>query len=176
MDKNLADGTHTRNVGTVGTGVTAQEYGDGQNHYTKLTLSGVPVTIGDNAALAVGALVYTLPAGAGRLNTISASVGLTLTTGTPTTDTPDFGVGTVLASGANALLSAAPAGSEDILTGQTMTDIAGTATTVSADIDTVFEVAGARTVHVNFADTWADVTDTAATADGTIWLWWSLFA
>lgn len=57
-----------------------------------------------------------------------------------------------------------------------MTDIAGTATTVSADIDTVFEVAGARTVHVNFADTWADVTDTAATADGTIWLWWSLFA
>ncbi|TFH58824.1 MAG: hypothetical protein E4G91_09285, partial [Candidatus Zixiibacteriota bacterium] len=93
MHKNLADDTHTTNVGTAGTGVTATEYGDGRRHVTKLVLAGVAFTIGDTAALADGALIYTLPAGPIVVHSSSINVGLTLTTGTPTTDTPEIGLG-----------------------------------------------------------------------------------
>ena len=90
----------TKNVGTVGTGVTAIEMGDGINHTTILTLTGVAFTIGDTADLGDGALIYTLPAGACIINSTHSSVGLTLTTGTPTTDTPEVGLGSVIATGA----------------------------------------------------------------------------
>ena len=177
MDKNLADGTHSVNVGTAGTGVTATEYGDGRNHVTKLVLSGVAFTIGDTAALADGALIYTLPAGPIVINSSSINVGLTLTTGTPTTDTPEIGLGTVIGTGAVAVLGGT-ATFEDIMGGGStpvMADVAGTAELFTHVANLKIETADAHTVHLNIADTWANVDDTAATVAGTVWIKWTSF-
>jgi hypothetical protein len=170
--------TTTKNTGTAGTNCTAVEYGDGIMHTTIITMSSVAYTIGDTAALADGALIYTLPAGALMVTSSYFSVGLTLTTGTPTTDTPEFGLGTVIATGVVATLDGT-ATFEDIHTGVASADVAGTAL-VSALGPTVnagafiIPAASAHTVHFNIADTWANVTDTAATASGTVvlnWVW-----
>ena len=179
MHKNLGDDTHATSAGTAGTGVTATEYGDGHNRVTKLVLSGVAITIGDNAALADGALIYTFPAGALVIESSSISVGLTLTTGTPTTDTPEIGLGTTIASGVNATLGAVAATAEDIMAGAStpvMADIAGTAEVFTHVTNLKVEAADAHTVHINVADTWANVDDTAATLDGTVWIKWAFLA
>ncbi|MGI9317945.1 MAG: hypothetical protein ACR2QW_11475 [bacterium] len=179
MHKNLADGTHARNVGTAATSVTATEYGDGQHHVTKLTLASLALTIGDNVALASGALIYTFPAGAMVVQSTSINVGVTLTTGTPTTDTPEIGLGSTLASGANATIGASASTDEEYMAGATtpvLADLAGTAELFTFNADLAVEAAGARTVYLNIADTYADVDDTAATASGDIWIEWTLFA
>jgi hypothetical protein len=164
----------TATAGSVGTGVTAVEYSaDGINFTTVLTLTAVSITIGDNAALSMGALIYTLPAGDVAIKASSCSVGLNLTTGTPTSDTPEIGLGTVVGSGANATIGAVGTTSEDIMEGVVMADIAGTAK-ANMDQRPMDMLAGAaHTVYLNFADTWADVDDTTATADGTVTLSWS---
>ena len=164
----------TATTGTVGTGVTAVEYSpDGLNFTTMLTLTALAITIGDTAALAGGNLIYTFPAGAIVVRGATISYGITLTTGTPTTDTPDVGLGTVIGSGANATLDAVGSTSEDIMTGQTAGDVAGTATLATVGTVLAIEAAGTKTVHINWADTWANVDNTAATGAGTIVLNWS---
>jgi hypothetical protein len=175
MDKNLADGTHASNLGTAGTGVTATEYGNGQIHLTKLVLSGVALTIGDNAALADGAIIYTFPAGAYQVLGASASVGVSLTTGTPTTDTPEVGLGSLIASGVQATLGAVNAACEDIAGPAVADDIAGTAELFGSGAGKYFAAADSHVLHFNVADTWADVDDTAATADGTVWVSWAFY-
>jgi len=160
--------------GTAGTGVTAVEYGDGLRHTSVLTLSGVAATIGDTAALAGGALIYTLPAGPIVVHGATMSVGLNLTTGTPTTDTPELGLGTTQGSGANATLGDVGAGAENILGPAVADDIAGTAELLTGTPGLAIEAAGAHTIYFNYADTWANVTDTAATLAGTVVIDWSL--
>ena len=162
------------NNGTAGTDVTAVERGDGLHHTTVLTLSGVAATIGDNASLAGGALIYTLPAGALIVHSATMSVGLTLTTGTPTTDTPELGLGTTVGSGANATLGDVDAAAENILGPAAADDIAGTAELLTASPALVIEAAGDHTVYFNYADAWADVDDTAGTLDGTVVIEWTL--
>ena len=161
------------NAGTVGTGVTAVEAGNDYNHLTTLTLSGVAFTIGDTADLADGALIYTFPAGVISINSVSASLGLTLTTGTPTTDTPEIGLGTVIGTGANATLGAVAAGAEDIAGPAVMDDVAGTAEIFSNSTAQILAAADVHLVHVNIADAWANVDNTAATMAGTVYINWS---
>lgn len=164
----------TATAGTPGTNVTAVEYsGDGLNFTSILTLSGVAATIGDNVALAGGALIYTFPAGPVVVNSATMSVGLSLTTGTPTTDTPELGLGTTQGSGANATLGDVGAGAENVLGPAVADDIAGTAELLTGAPGLAIETAGAHTLYFNYADTWADVTDTAATLDGTVVINWS---
>lgn len=159
--------------GTAGTGVTATDYSaDGKHFVSKLVLSGVAATIGDNVSLAGGALIYTLPAGACIVRSASMSVGLTLTTGTPTTDTPELALGTTQGSGANATLGAVDAAAENILGPAVADDVAGTAEVLTAVTDLALEAADDHTIYFNYADAWADVDDTAATLDGTVWIEW----
>lgn len=158
--------------GTPGTGVTAVEYGDGFRKTTVLTLAGVAATIGDNASLAGGALIYTFPAGPLVIRSATMSVGLTLTTGTPTTDTPELGLGTTQGTGAAATLGAVAATAENILGPAVANDVAGTAALLTGVADLKIETADAHTVYLNYADAWADVDDTAATLAGTIVLSW----
>ena len=178
MHKNLADGTHEKNVGTAGVGVTAEEYGNGFSHVTKLTLASVPITIGDTAALSMGSLVYTLPAGVCNITSAAASIGLTLTTGTPTTDTPEIALGTTIGSGANATIGAVDAAAENIAGPHVMDDIAGTAELIDSTVAAGLYIlaAGDHTIYLNFADTWANVDDTAATASGTIHIAWTFLS
>lgn len=171
--------TNSRKAGTAGTSVTKVEYsGDGVNYTTVLTLTSVAITVGDSATLGVGVLIYTFPAGALIINSSYSSVGLTLSSGTPTNDQPDSGLGTVIAVGVVSNLST-PATFEDIQTGTAAADIAGTALVrflgPTANGDGFLIAAGdAHTVHYNVADAWADVSvDGTATLSGTVALNWT---
>ena len=161
------------NVGTVETGTTAVEYGDGSNHVTVLTVSSTLGAIAGGADLGLGKLLYTLPAGAIAIHSANMSMAITQTQGNITADTPDGGLGSVIASGAVAVLSGT-ATFEDILTGQTFNDCNGTAEvkTVSNQ-PMVMEAGAAHTVHFNVADGWAVNGDAAAIIAGTVRLVWS---
>ena len=170
------------NVGTANTGVTAVEYGDAYRHISVLTVSKIDShAVGDNAALAGGYLLYTFPAGVIVVDYAYMSMGLTAASPEADDDTPDVGLGTVIASGSVAVLSGTKT-FEDIITGQTATDADGTATVKTAiptdGTPLVIESGGAHTVHFNIADTWADTTGTDLTADiaGTVVLAWSFLA
>lgn len=163
------------NVGTAGTGVTAIEYGDGYMHTTVLTVAGVLPAIAGGAALGVGLQVYTLPAGVQVVDAAHMSIAITQTEGNITADTPEVGLGSVVAAGVVAVLST-PATFEDFVTGQVAADSNGTAT-VKATVPTagaglVTEAAGSKAVFLNVADTWAASGDLAATVTGTIVLTW----
>jgi len=165
------------NAGTAGTGVTAAEYGDGHHHKTVLTVSTNLGAIAGGAALGVGHLVYTLPAGAVIVNAAYMSMALDEDDGNITADTPDVGLGTTVASGANATLDAVGAAAENILTGQTAADCNGTATVKTvADQILVVETGGDHTVYFNVADTWAASGENDCAIAGTIVLEWTFVA
>lgn len=165
----------TGNVGAANAGTTAVEYGDGAYHRTVLTVNTTLPAIAGGANLGVGKLLYTFPAGAIIIDAAYMSIAITQTQGNITADTPDVGLGTVIASGAVAVLSGT-ATFEDILTGQTAADCNGTATVKTAiptaAVPLIVEAGGAHTVHLNVADGWAASGDAAATLVGTVVLSW----
>ena len=161
---------------TAGTGVTMTEYGDGRNitttcSFTALSL-GTPTA---SSSTAHGALILTLPANCILINSVICKVGLTV--GGVTTDTPDVGLGTTIATGAQSVLSGVGATAEDIITGQTWNKaLDGTSdyfATVVSGVTTegVFLVASAGTgqkIHLNAADGWASGVTGNLTATGYI--------
>ena len=173
---NLGSVTTDANVGTAATGATAVEYGNGRQHQTVITVSTALGAIAGGADLGLGKLVYTLPAGAIIVNSAYMSMALTAADGNIDADTPDVGLGTVVASGAVAVLSGT-ATFENILTGQTAADCSGTATvkTTGAQILAI-ETGDAHTVYFNVADGWAASGETACLIAGTIVLNWEFMA
>lgn len=167
--------TPVANVGTAATGVTAVERGDSHVHVTILTVSTTLPAIAGGANLGVGKLLYTLPAGACIILGASMSLAITQTQGNITADTPDGGLGSVIASGAVAVLSGT-ATFEDILTGQTFNDCNGTAEVTAVQTSMVMQAGAAHTVHFNVADGWAASGDAAALLTGTVVLHWSFMA
>jgi hypothetical protein len=168
----------TSNVGTANTGVTAVEYGDGYNHVTVLTVSqAAAITLGDNASLADGYLLYTLPAGAVIIE--RSYMSMAVTNAEHSAETPDVGLGTTIGSGENATLDVVDGGNgENILTGQTANDCNGTAEVKTVTTELVIEAASAHTVHFNVACAWADTAGLALDADiaGTVVLVWKFMA
>jgi len=165
-------------VGTLGTNVTAAHFGDGKNYITILTLTAAslgPPTAATN--LAIGALIYTFPAGVHVHTATYMSIGLTV--GGVTTDTPDVGIGSVIGSGVVTVLGGT-ATFEDYITGQTATNCSGTAT-VKTSVATagaltgisINEVGGTKTVYLNAADGWDAGVTGNLTATGTVTLKWS---
>ena len=163
------------NIGTAATGVTALEYGDQFNHVTKLTVSTTLPAIAGGANLGVGVLIYTLPTGACLIEGSQASITLTAADGNIDADTPEVGIGTVIASGAVTALNGT-ATFENILTGQVATNCSGTATVkgASATAGVLLEItsAGAHTIYINVADGWAASGETACPVTATIYLFW----
>ena len=164
------------NPGTAGTCVTAVELGDGINHTTILTLTGIAFTFTASNPISDGALIYTFPAGTVIINSATMSVGVTMTSGTPTTDQPEVGLGTVIGTGAQATLGAVDAAAENIIGPLVADDLAGTAEVGSTANSLVIETTGglAHLVHLNYADTFANLTNNDATAAGTVVLNWTL--
>jgi hypothetical protein len=125
----------------------------------------------------VGKLLYTFPAGVIIVESAYMSLAITQTEGNITADTPDGGLGTVIASGAVATLDGT-ATFENILTGQTFNNCSGTAEVKTAiptaGVPLVIEAAGAHTVYFNVADGWAASGDVAALLAGTVILNWRL--
>ena len=157
----------TANNGTANTGTTAVVTGTGNNKNITLTVDTTLPAIAGGANLAVGKLLYTLPAGKWVINASSINLAITQTQGNITADTPDGGLGTTIASGANALLSA-NAAFENIHTGQTFNDCNGTAELKTLGTQLVIETADAHTIHFNVADGWAASGDAAALLTGTV--------
>ena len=195
LNADLLDGAHgstyqskivATNLGVVGTGVTAVEYGDAYHHTTVLTVSqtnAAGLVTGDNVALASGYLLYTFPAGAIVVHNAYMSMGITATV-EQAADTPDVGLGTTIGVGAVATLDTNP-GFENILTGKTATNSSGTAT-VGQDICNSTGATGGlnigagnpHTVYFNIADTWADDTSADLSVDiaGTVVINWTFLA
>lgn len=161
----------TKNVGAAGAGVTAVHYGDGFKNTAVLTVASVLPAIAGGASLGVGKLVYTLPTGAVIVDSAYMSMGITQTQGNINADTPVVGLGTVIASGAVAVLSGT-ATFQNILVGTAAANCTGTATVKTAiptaAVPLVIETAGAKTVYFNVADGWAASGDAAAIIAGTI--------
>lgn len=168
LDTNKRIQTNSNN-GTPEAGVTAVHYGDGVNVTAVLTLTDVAITVGNSASLGVGALLYTLPTGAAMIRDAYMSVGISGVT--TTTDTPDVGLGTVIASGVITTLDGT-ATFENIITGQTATDTNGTATVKSAGptAGNPLEITtgGAHTVYFNAADGWGANADASGLLNGTV--------
>ena len=169
-------------AGVAGTNVVAVENGDGVNFLTTLTLTAVVLGApGAGTNEAVGALIYTLPAGVQLHSVTYHSVGLTI--GTVTTDTPDMGIGSVIATGAVAVLGGTPT-FEDYVTGLATADCAGTASVVgpvgaTAGIHTgisLNKAADVKAIHLNAADGWNAGVTGNLTATGTIVLKWTKIA
>jgi hypothetical protein len=163
-------------LGTAGTGVTAVHHSDGRNITSVFTLSAISLTIAGAAAEAVGALIYTFPAGAHFHEVTYMNITLT-GGGTVDADTPDVGIGSVIGTGAVSVLSGTPT-FEDYITGQTATDCSGTAivamTGATAGIHTGISLNASgdvKAVNVNVADTWAGA-DTITLA-GTVTMKWT---
>jgi hypothetical protein len=158
---------------------------NGVDHLTKLTLTAFAVGTGDdNADLAIGALVYTFPAGTIMVENSSikgifdqASHG-TITDG-------ECGLGTVVGSTAVDTLGEVGATSENILLGDTgvlSTYVLGT-TVVQASgpgvggLPLTFLSAGVHTCYLNIAATWPNIAAAeAVTFTGIITLRWRLIS
>lgn len=172
---------HRVNLGTAGAGtVSIVEYGDGRDVTTVLTLTNfvVGALAGAGAALGLGNIVYAYPAGQ-HLELVSAFSNLTLNCAGTTVST-DTGLGSVIASGAVAVLSGT-ATFEDRLTGQTIGAGAAepavsalTAATAGIGTGISLNVAGSvKNVFLNSAGTWNANNTGNLTASGTIILKWT---
>ncbi len=160
-----------QDVGAAGTGVTATEYVNGRHHITTLQFSDLALGSVTNANKAIGALVYTLPAGAILVKSAKISVAMYGSGATCDADTPDIGLGTTIGSGVQALLSGVGTAAENILTGQTADDCDGTAEVITLDCTLAIESTGDHTVYFNAAaGPWAGACDITAT--GTVYLEW----
>ena len=172
--------------GTAAANVTTVEYGDGRNITTVLTFTNLVVgapSAGANSAH--GVLLHTLSTTAVShiVKMVAVKVGFTL--GGVTTDTPDVGLATVQATGAQALLSATTTW-ENIITGQTWDKtLDGTADhfaslftgVVTESAFPLIAAAGAATaIYLNAADGWAAGVTGNLTASGTVIINYSIFA
>lgn len=165
--------------GAPATGIAAVEYGDGRLHQTILTINSVLPAIPGGAALGVGRLIYTFPAGVQIIESAYMSVGITQTQGHINADTPKVGLGSVVASGVVSVLSGTAA-FEDIIAGQSAANCTGTATVKTAiptaGVPLISNAAGSKAVYLNVAATWAASGDAAALLTGTVTLNWRTMA
>lgn len=178
-----ADSVRNRvNLGTTPVGtVSIVEYSDNRDVTTVLTLTNfiVGALAGAGANLGIGNIVYAFPAGQHfELVYSLSSIVLTCAGTAVATDT---GLGSVIASGAIAVLSGT-ATFEDRLTGQTInTDPAGgaavsalTAATAGIGTGISLNVAGSvKDVFLNSAGAWNADNTGNLTATGTIVLKWT---
>lgn len=166
---------NTANVGTVASGSSVVEYGDGYNHQSVITVNTTLPAIAGGANLAIGKLIYTLPAGACVVSHVYKSIAITQTQGNINADTPDVGLGTTIASGAVAVLSGTSA-FENIMTGQTAANCTGTATVNTSSVHTDIAAGDDHGIYLNVADGWAASGDAAPLLTGTIVLNWKFMA
>jgi len=166
---------NTANVGTVASGSSVVEYGDGYHHTSVITVNTTLGAIAGGASLGLGKLLYTLPAGAQVINDVYMSMAITQTQGNINADTPDVGLGTTVASGAVATLDGTAA-FENVMTGQTAANCTGTATVNTATISMALEAGDDKTIYLNVADGWAASGDAAALLTGTVTINWTTLA
>jgi hypothetical protein len=171
--------------GGLGATLVVEEFGDANDHITKLTCAAFAVgTIPDNVALGFGAKFYTFPPGSIYIPEATIAGGLTGAVSV-TAQTPEVGIGTVVASGAIATLTTGTfenlidggAAGGTIDAALVAPDVAGTffAKTNLSTARGIIKTSGgaARDLFLNVAATWADVTTAGAlTFTGVIQIKW----
>lgn len=160
-------------------GVIARESGDEKSHTTVLDINATLPAIAGGASLGVGRLLYTFPPGAVLVESVSMSVGITQTQANINANTPRVGLGTVVASGAVAVLSGTPT-FENILAGQLAANCTGTPTVKTAiptaNVPFVIESADVHTIFLNAAAAWAASGDAGAQITGKITINWKMMS
>ena len=162
----------SKNVGTVAAGSTVVEYGDGTKHQSVITVDTALGDIPGGAELGLGVLVYTFPAGALNVKATYMSMALTQTDGNITSDVPDIGVGSVVASGVVGVLGGTST-FEDMLTGRAADDCDGTAEVAHVATSKLVATGDAHTVYFNAAYDWTASGDDACAIAGTIIIEWT---
>jgi len=169
-------GITVANVGTVASGCTVVENGDGCFHQSIITVDTTLPDIPGGVSLATGTLVYTFPGGALDVKATYMSMALTASETNITTDTPDIGIGTTIGVDAVATLNLGDSSSgecENILEGQTADDCNGTAEVKHLATSLVIATGGDHTVYFNAAYGWTASGDDACGIAGTIILEWT---
>lgn len=149
--------------------VTVSDVKDGMHHITTASFTALLVGAVTNANLAIGKLLFTLPAGPIIVKSETMSVAILGSTANCNADTPDMGLGTTIGSGAQTVLSGVGAAAENLLTGQTAT-VNSTTITKTVATELAIEATGDKTVYLNIADDWAGVANISVT--GTVILEW----
>ena len=180
LPSSIALGRTSENLGTPNTGVTAIEYGDARNHLTELVVSQLnALTPGDAGNLRDGYLLYTFPAGSIVLDYAYMSMALQSPSTEQNGDTPELGLGTVIATGVGTTLTGT---AEDILNGAPRTaDCNGTALVKLLMPNAqpfIILAAEPHVVHLNMADGWADDLggDLDIDIDGTVTIAWKFLS
>lgn len=168
MTRTPFNADYGKNTGTPAAGCTAEEHGQRYRRTTVLTVSRTLPAITGGSAQAVGTLLYTFPVtGTSKIVDIACNLSVTQSEGNINADTPDTGLGSVVASGAVSTLDGTGT-FEDIMTGQTLSDCNGTDLKVSVRL-----VAGTLSeLYFNVADTWAAGGDAGASVAGTVEFGW----
>ena len=132
------------------------EHVNGNYHTTSITVNTNFAAIAGAGAFATGVLVYSFPTTTNKyifIDSVRLRARINQTSGNINADTPDLGIGTQVASGANALLSAS-SNFENIVTGQTAPNCINnyiSAVTTSGGYSTNDSLA----LYLNVADTWS---------------------
>jgi hypothetical protein len=163
--------------GTPETGVTAtHESADGVHYVTTLTFAALAMpAIVAAADEAHGKLLYTFPAGVHSHKVTNMDVALQ-GGGVVDADAPEVGIGSVIATGAVAVLATT---FEDYIEGVVATDCDGTATVKMTPATAGYgtgisnnESGSVKALHLNVADGWAGADTLDAT--GTVTFEWTI--
>lgn len=158
----------------ISNGFTAEHFG-GEAGVWRTVLTATSATmpaIAGGAALGVGRLAMTFPAGVKIISGSAISLGLTQTQGFVNANTPVLGLGTVVASGAVSVLSGT-ATFQNIMAGSAVANCTGTQLVNQVNTGLVIPAADAGTVHVNTAGTWAANGDTGLLIRGFAVIMWT---
>lgn len=158
------------NMGNA-SGVTSFTEGEGV-YRTLITVNSTLPAIAGGANLAVGKHLITFPPGVIRVFGSNMSMAIKQNTGNITADTPDGGLGMVIASGVVATLDGT-ATFENVLTGQTFNDCDGTAEVAHVATDLLIAAGDSHDLFFNVADGWAASGDTGALLTGTAGILWA---
>lgn len=172
------DAKTTQNLGVASAGSVAAESGDKVHHVTEITVDTVLPAITGDTAQALGKAIYTLPAGAIVVQGTSMSIALDAIDGFINTDTPEVGLGNVIAAGAHATIGAAGSTMENILEGVAAADCNGTPTVAAAGTQLGIAPIASHVVYLNFADAFDAVSggEAACPVVGTVTLVWDFLS
>jgi len=152
--------------------VVANETGFDSHRITTIDIADLTILATTNASVGGGKLIYTFPAGKIVVKRATISIGVIGTAALNVADTPEIGLGTVVATGAIATLGAGSATMENIFEGTAMSACDNTAYQGSQDRILAITAAGVHDVYLNLADGWAGI-DAGMKATGRVILEWA---
>ncbi len=136
--------------------IVANETGFDSHRITTIDIADLVLGATTNASLGIGKLIYTLPAGDIIITRATTQLSMIGTAALNAASTPVVGLGTVIASGAVAVLSGT-ATFENIKAGVALADCNSTIQRSSVALTLGIASASAHSVYLNAAVAWAGI-------------------